>query len=349
MTSAEGGRRARVVIITLAVMVGLFAAYTLAGFFLVPRLVTGYVPRYVEQQLKRRVEIGEIRVNPLLLKVDIRNFKLTETDGRPLLGFDRLFVDFELARSILRAAWTFAEIRLEAPRVDAVIDLDGRMNIAQLLDDLPKSEPAKEPSAPPRMLVQHAVVQRGLVSFIDQAGRTPQKAGVQPIDVELHDITTLPERRGPYTIAATLTGGGVLGWDGQVSLVPVASSGRFDLRGFPLATAWRFVQDNVAVAEPKGALHAQLRYDFAYRDGTTSLKVNDVNVGLAGLVVTERAGNALLLALDEVSVVGVSGDVIARQLTVPEIAVKRGRVAATLARHGTVNCHRLVTKPASPP
>jgi uncharacterized protein involved in outer membrane biogenesis len=356
MASGEAGRWVRVggffmrrsVLITLAVLVVLFAAYTLAGFFLVPRLVAGYVPRYVEQQLKRRAEIGEIRVNPLLWKVDIRNFRLTEADGRPLLGFDRLFVDFELAKSILRAAWTFAEIRLEAPRVDAVIYPDGRMNIAQLLDDLPKSEPAKEPSAPRRMLVQHAVVQQGLVSFTDQSGRTPQKAGVQPIDVELHDITTLPERRGPYTIAATLTGGGVVGWDGQVSLVPVASTGCFDLRGFPLATAWRFVQDYVAVAEPKGAIEANLRYDFAYRDGATSLKVSDVKVGVTGLILTERASKAPLLALDEVSVVGVSGDVIAGQLTVPEIAVKRGRVAATLARDGTVNWQRLVTTPASP-
>src|SRR2546430_8267152 len=46
-----------------------------------------------------------------------------------------------------------------------------------------------------------------------------------------------------YTVSATLRGGGVLSWDGQVSLVPVASTGRLDLRGFPLATAWRFVQD----------------------------------------------------------------------------------------------------------
>src|SRR5262249_38696891 len=54
-----------------------------------------------------------------------------------------------------------------------------------------------------------------------------------------------------------------------------------------------------------------------------------------------------LLALDEVSVAGVSGDVVARQLTVPEMSVKRGRVAATMAQDGTVNWERLVTTRAS--
>jgi uncharacterized protein involved in outer membrane biogenesis len=357
MASGWGGRWARVdklftrlpVIITLAVLVVSFVAYTLAGFFLVPRLVATYVPRYVEQQLKRRAEIGEVRVNPLLLKVEIKNFRLTEADGGPLLGFDHLFVDLEIAKSIVRAAWTFAEIRLEAPRIEAVISADGPMNIAELLDAFPKSEPAKQRTAPPRLLVQHAVVQDGLVSFTDHSHRTPQQAAVQPINVEVHDITTLRDRRGPYTISATLTGGGVVSWDGQVSLVPVASTGRFDLRRFPLATAWRFVQDDVAIGEPKGALDANLRYEFAYRDGAISLKMEGGEVAVTGLILTERASNAPLLALDQVDVVGVSGDLVARQLTVPEIAVKRGRVAATLARDGTVNWQRLVMTSASPP
>ena len=355
MATAESGRWPRVgavftrrwVVITLAVLAAIFVAYTLAGFFLVPRLIAGYVPRYAEQQLKRRAQIGEVRVNPLLLRIDVKNFRLTEADGRPLLGFDRLFVDLELVKSIVRAAFTFAEIRLEAPYVDAVMSPDGRLNVVDLIDAFPKGEPAKQPSRPPRLAVQHAVVQRGLVSFTDRSRGAAQQAAAQPIDVELRDITTLPERQGPYTISATLTGGGVVSWDGEISLVPVASAGHFDLRGFPLATAWRFVQHEIAIAEPKGALDANVRYDFAYRDGATSLRVDGVDVTARGLVLTERESKAPLLTLDEAGLARVSGDLVARQLTVPEITVKRGRVAATMARDGTVNWERLVTPPAS--
>ena len=138
----------------------LFAAYTLAGFFLVPRLVARYVPRYVQEQLKRRAEIGEVRVNPLLFKVEVKKFRLQEADGQPLLGFDRLFVDFEFT-SMFRRAWTLAAIELDAPRIDAVLTRDGRLNLAELLDSLPRSEPSPQPSAPRRVLLQHAVVRRG--------------------------------------------------------------------------------------------------------------------------------------------------------------------------------------------
>src|SRR5256712_14200669 len=121
MASEEPGRWARVgavfrrrwVLVTLGVLVVLFVAYTLAGFFLVPRLVARYVPRYVQEQLKRRAEIGEVRVNPLLFKVEVKKFRLQEADGQPLLGFDRLFVDFEFT-SMFRGAWTLAAIELDA-------------------------------------------------------------------------------------------------------------------------------------------------------------------------------------------------------------------------------------------
>src|SRR5205823_4693800 len=134
---------------------------------------------------------------------------------------------------------------------------------------------------------------------------------------------------------------------GEVSLVPVASTARLDLRGFPLATAWRFVQENVAVAEPTGQLDANLRYQFAYRDGATSLKVDGVEVAVTGLTLKERASKAPLLAVDRMDVIAARGDVIARELIVPEVSVSRGRVAATLARDGTVNWQSLVTTPAS--
>jgi uncharacterized protein involved in outer membrane biogenesis len=331
----------RPVLVALAVLLSGLLLYALAGFFLLPRAIATYVPRYAQEQLGRRAELGDVRVNPLLFRLEIRQFRLKEADGRPLLGFERLFVDFELT-SLFRAAWTFAEIRLEAPRVDAVLGADGRMNIADLLESLPKGAPAARPAAPPRILLQHAVVTDGVVSFTDLSRRVPQTAAVQPINIELHDVTTLRERRGPYAISATLAGGGVVGWNGHVSLVPVASSGQFDLRGFPLATAWRFVQEEVAVAEPRGQLDANLRYHFAYRDGATSLQVEGLEVALTGLVLRERGGQRPLLALDKVDVVAAWGDVVARELTVPEIVVSRGQVAATLARDGSVNWQRLV-------
>jgi uncharacterized protein involved in outer membrane biogenesis len=323
-------------LVTVGLIAVLFLAYTLAGFLLVPRLITTYVPQYVQEQLKRQAEIGEVRLNPLLFKLEIKNFRLLEAEGRPLLGFDRLFVDFQVS-SLFRRAWTFGRIELDGPRLDVIMGRDGRLNLADLLDSFPRGEPDPEPSAPRRLLLQHAVVRRGVLGFTDLSGRTPQTATVEPIDIELGNIATLPGRRGPYAISATLSGGGVVDWEGEVSLVPVRSTGHLGLRGFPLATAWRFVQDVVALAEPAGRLDAGVRYEFAYRQGAASLKVAELEVGVDGLVLTRRGDQAPLLTLDKVRVSGGQGDLITRDVTVPQVSVSRGRVAATVARDGTLD------------
>ena len=118
---------------------------------------------------------------------------------------------------------------------------------------------------------------------------------MQPINVELRDITTVPEGRGPYAIAATLVGGGVIGWDGEVSLFPLSSTGRLGIRGFPLATAWRFAQDDVTLAEPSGRLDGEVRYQLAYQDGATSSRSRARGYGGRYLVLTERGATGPLL------------------------------------------------------
>jgi hypothetical protein len=69
---------------------------------------------------------------------------------------------------------------------------------------------------------------------------------------------------------------------------------------------------------------------------------------VASLALTQREPNTPLLALERIHLAGGHGDLVARELTVPELSLSRGRLAATLARDGTVNWQKLVvTPPAS--
>ena len=132
-------------------------------------------------------------------------------------------MDFQLS-SLFRWAWTFAEIALEGPRLDAALGPDGRLNLADLLDSMPRGEPAEPapPTATPRVLLQHAVVRRGVVSFTDLSGRKPQTVALEPIDVELRNITTIPERRGPY---------GHLIWQALVTVITKIATSPFRALG----------------------------------------------------------------------------------------------------------------------
>src|SRR6185436_12768306 len=100
----------------LSIFAGLFATYTLAGFFLVPYLARAGVTDYVENTLHRRISIGALSFNPFTLTAEIRSFALTEADNSPIASFDLLRVNAEF-RSLVYRAWTFKEVRIDRPNI----------------------------------------------------------------------------------------------------------------------------------------------------------------------------------------------------------------------------------------
>ncbi len=322
--------------------------YAALGFLLVPYLVRHYVPKIAAESFQRQASIGEVRFNPFVFRLEANDFAFREADGAGIVGFQRLIVDFELT-SLFRWAWTFAEIRIEQPVVDLVVGADDRLNLAKVLDALPPADPneAAQPGPPPRVVIQHAAIGGGKVSFTDRSNPTPATAVVEPIDLELTNISTLPDRRGPYEVAAQLPGGGTVAWQGEVSLHPVASSGTVRVDGFKPATAWKFVQDRVRLAEPAGSVDIAVTYRFGYVSGVTTLTAEPIKVAVTGLAVTEEGGAAPILELAAIEVPGARFDLAARELVVPELTIRDGRAAASVAADGAVNWATLVKTTAA--
>ncbi len=274
------------------------AVYALLGFFLAPWMVKRYVTHYAAETLKRKASIAEVRINPFLFTLEVKDFKFRERDNRPIIGFGRLFVDFQLS-SLFRWAWTFADIRIERPSVYAEIQPNGRLNFADLADSFPKSGTPAAPSDRGllRLLLQHAEIVDGSLTFSDQSNPTPASETFSPLNLKFNEISTLPERKGPYAIKADLPGGGVVGWRGEISLHPVFSAGKVRITGFKLATAWKFVQDKLNLSEPEGEMNFSTRYHFDYRKGTPHLILQDTLFALKDLVLTEKRKRAPLNAL----------------------------------------------------
>jgi len=83
----------------------LVVLYALAGFVLAPRLLRSALLEDIPKAVDATPTVGEIHINPFLFRLEIKDFALTAPGGEKLLGFERLFVDFELS-----SIWT-AHIR----------------------------------------------------------------------------------------------------------------------------------------------------------------------------------------------------------------------------------------------
>ncbi len=321
--------------------------YALLGFLLTPWIVTRYVSNYAVEKLKRKASIAEVRVNPFLFTFEAKDFVFQEADNRPIIGFGRLFVDFELS-SLFRWAWTFADVRIERPSLHVEIQNNGRLNFADLADSFPKSEdPPPTDSRPPRLVVHQAEVIAGSFTFSDRSDTTHATETFSPLNLEFKEISTLPEHKGPYTVKADLPGGGTVGWQGEISLRPIFSEGKLSMAGFKLATAWKFVQDELNLSEPAGEMDFSTRYRFDYQKHIALLVLQDAKFALKGLLLTEKGKNTPLLALKAIEADGMRFDLKARELTVPSIVVRDGKVAASVDEKGVFDWQKLVTQRTS--
>ena len=307
----------------------LLALYALAGFLLVPALVERHAGRYVEQRLGLPAAIGKVSVNPFLFKFDAGNVRVGSQEA-PIVAAEHVHVDLELS-SFFSRAWKLAELRLDGLDMRAEIAPDGRLNLAQLVPE--SDQPADEQRAR-NLVLRHATVRNGKIVFTDRRRAEPASATLSPLDIEVFDLTTLPDRDGRYTVAASLPDGAQLDWGGTVSLQPFESAGELKATRLQAATLWPFVRDAFRLRTPAGTLNASTRYTFSSIDGKTALRLEDAAVHVQGLALVPVGSDAALLKLDALDATRGSIDLAAREFVLPEIVLRGGAIAAPLDRDG---------------
>jgi len=317
---------------------GVVAVYALCGFLLVPALVRHYVPQFLRDSLGLEASLGEVRFDPFRLRLDARDFALSEADGGKLAAFGRLFVDFELS-SLFRWAWTFAELRLEDPEVAIVLEKDGRLNLQRVLGALPPAaeEPEDRDAEPPRVVLQRAAIEGARLRFSDLRGGEPASTVLGPLDLAAERIATLRERRGPYRIELALPGGARLAWQGELSLHPLASQGSLALEGFEPRAVWDFARERVRLAPPRGVVEASLHYDLALAGGALRLRADSVELAVRDLALQHGDASAPMLELQSVALHGGRFDLGERRLSAAEVRLGTGRVAAAIDAGGTLD------------
>jgi len=280
--------------------------YALLGFLLVPWLLRTQGESRVSALLERPFTIESAAFNPFLLRTELAGVALTEPDGAPLLGLDRLVVDFELS-SLFRWALTFGEVRLEALAVHVERSADGTLNLLRLIDSVSRGaagggapatpvEPEPESSAagPLRVLVQELALVGGTVSYRDFAVTPVFETAVETADVLLHDLSTLRERQGRQDVVVELADGPRLNWSGDFQVRPLLATGTVAVAGPLLPLLSRYLGEASPVSASSGELQLDLAYRFELATGVGPyLRLEGIDVALRN-VILERLDEPLL-------------------------------------------------------
>ncbi len=313
-------------------LIGAVALYGLTGSLILPPLLKSVAESYASEQLGRRLTLEELTFNPFLLRAEVRGLNFRESDGSPILAFKSLVADFEWG-SLVRRAWVFSGIRLDAPRLNVTIDSRGRLNLARLAHDLHWGE---DGSAPPPLLFRNVTVGAGTVDLADLQGK-PARLQVQSVDIRLRELAMLPDRLGAYSVAAKTEAGETLSWKGSLGLQPIVSEGTLSFGHVRVATLWSFFRDGLNLAQPAGVLSAEARYRFAYRSGKADFGLRGLHLALSGLTLGLPGQAEPLLRLKTARLREGSFDLVRRRLDIGRLSFSGGRLKAERGPDGSLD------------
>ena len=308
-------RSVRALLITLS----LVASYAVGGFWLAPKLLRDAIITQTKQKLGVDAAVGELRLNPFLFQLEVKDLVLSGPDGRKLVGFDRLFVDFELS-SLWRRAFVFKEIDLAAPFAHAIVDAEGRLNLRELA---PKSSAPQPSTRMPRIEIGRLRVSDASLAYDDFDGPRHLALELSPITFELRDFST-GAAGGQFSLAASTALHERIAWSGHMSVQPLASDGDVEIADLRARTLSTYLADRlgprIGFALRAGRIGVKAHYRFSAQNAV-QLAV-DGTAGATGLAISARGSDAALITLPSLRIDGIGFDLASRRAHVDQVRLQ---------------------------
>jgi hypothetical protein len=328
----------------LLVVVLLLALYALAGFLWVPRLLRSELMEQIPKTLGVKPAVGEIHFNPFSFQLEVKDFSLSTQEGQKLLGFGRLFVDFELS-SLWHRAYSFANIDIDSPTVNAVVARDGNLNLLQLS---PKTPPPKTPAKKeplPALRIGSFKVSGGSVSYEDHSRPSEFAARLEPLNFELLNFTTGVDG-GRFTFTGSSKLGERVEWHGHLSVQPIESDGEFQIVGLRAQTIWDYLKDRLNFLVNSGTIDLNATYKFSLKD-TVDLQATASKIAVSDLAVRPKQSDIDWVTVPSLLVDGTTVDLLKRQAHVDSVSVTGLKLVTWMEPDGSLNLMKLTQPPVS--
>ncbi len=315
------------------ILAALVAAYALAGFQIVPRVITAVLKDAVRADYGRELAIGAVRFNPFTLTLRVEQLALPDADGGPLLAFGSLFLDLESA-SLWRRAWSLSALVLEGLELHPVIRPGGALN---LLDFVPPADPATAGEPLPRLRIHDLRITGGRIRVEDRNQPETRVAELSPLEFHLADFTTYAASGDRYELDATLFGQSRLTWRGTLRAQPLASEGEFSLTDLPLPRLVAWLGAALPAELREGTAGVRGRYRFGLAGSEADLRIEDGELAIRDLAVRIPGEEADALVIGEVAATGMRLALDGQQVDIAGVTVTGGRLAAWLTPAGEIN------------
>ena len=326
----------------------LLLIYTLTGFLLAPWVAKRELLSAIELQTGLKASLQELHVNPYVLSVEALGFAATQADGSPVTGFSRLFLNFQLS-SLFRRALTFRDIQLDSPYLNVVRAEDGSLNLQALVE--PAGQPDSAPSAGDRqgdddllrVIVFAFELDNGVVDVTDRVPRTDFQTQLGPLNIQLTNLSTLPDATGRQAVVVTSPRGLRLEWTGDISVNPLGSRGRLTGSGPYLPVLYQYLQDEVLFEVTEGEAEVAFDYVIEWPQGSDfQLAISNLDLDVRGVLLRGDEPPEEFLSLPEQSLRGGYLDLAGHSAGAQSYVISGPRLRLARDADGLLNLQKLL-------
>jgi hypothetical protein len=255
-----------------------------------PGIVQSQAEKFIAEKTGHRLSLARPEINPLTLGIRLRDLRLDEPDGTPLVAFKELWVDLSSA-SLTGPALVFDAIVLDGLALNLTQQKEG-LNWTPLLTALQGKEAPPEAKQPlPRIDIRQLAVRAAVIDLADRRTTPTFATRLEPLEIELAEVSTLPDDRGRFSIAAKTPFGAELEWRGEIGLNPLASTGHLNLRAVDLSRLAPLLQGKLPLLPPSGIAAVDTDYRFALAAGKLELALEKIGLQLQNLVIRQQTGD----------------------------------------------------------
>jgi hypothetical protein len=269
---------------------GVVVVYTLVGFFLVPWLVEKNATDVIADTFGAELRIEKVAFNPFVLSLRVNGIELEDPSGAPFLRVAEVFANFQLS-SLFRRAWTFDEVRFDAPEVFLARAGNRELNAGFLATQRPDAEGAEAQEASeselPRLLIFDFAINESVINWSDEVPVDPVVTRFGPVNIAIAELNTLPDRSGQQEVVITTATNGTLAWSGSLSLNPPVSEGHASIKGshFPLTSAYLKHEAGFEVVD--GTVDLELDYAISVgNDGAFDASVANLKLSVHDVLIS---------------------------------------------------------------
>lgn len=319
-------------------MLALVALYSLLGFLIIPGVGLRIANQQLAQYATVPAHLQRIEFNPFSLELTLWGLQIGEP-GKEQVGFERLYANLSLD-SLWTKALHLEAVELDKPRNEVLFAKDGSLNLTQLFK-LPPSEPKpEEPAGDPFPLrIDSIKLNEGYLHFQDLRPSEPIEFLYDSMNLELKNLSTLPDDNADMALVAIGPNGGRIDWSGTLSLAPIASEGTLKVTEGRMKAFWPYVRDAVPLVLEEGVVSLDTHYKLNLSK-ETELLLDNTSVRVAPFAIKAPDGRPLA-RLASLDVSETSIDLAKQQVIVGKIRSEKLETWAALERDGQLDWQKL--------